>query len=105
MLRIAHLALLLLGVVFGLSAHIPRQTAAPNQGATGSVEGRVTVAGQPVAGLALWLVPRNEYQTITETDADGRYRFERVPPEHYWVTAVSRRYVTSGQPTWGIQGV
>ena len=98
MLRTSHVALLVLSGFLGLSAGISHQDPASAKQSTGSVEGRVTVAG--------WLVPRNEYTEGTETDSNGRYRFEQVPPGPYWVEAISPRYVKSHQDSLtAMQGV
>ena len=65
----------------------------------GSVSGRVTIQGKPAPGLELVLSPEEDYYetekpraTIT-TDQDGRYQFENVSANHYWLRVKSREYL------------
>ena len=66
---------------------------------SGSVSGRVTIQGKPAPGLELVLSPEKDYYesekpraTIT-TDQDGRYQFEDVPANHYWLKVKSLEYL------------
>lgn len=58
---------------------------------TGAIEGLVTKAGEPVANISINASPRsiaNSSNFVVKTGADGRFRFERVAPDKYLVSAM-----------------
>jgi hypothetical protein len=68
----------------------------PAPGRPGSISGRITIQGNFAPGIPVALHPRHEKTIATSsTDAEGRYRFNDVPPGHYRIEVPQREYVTA----------
>jgi hypothetical protein len=85
---------------FLIALFLMRQVSAapPENGASGVVEGVVrTAAGNPAAGVRVTAVvpppadgdvsSNATMASIAQTDAEGRYRLEKIPPGQYYISA------------------
>jgi carboxypeptidase family protein len=64
---------------------------------TGSIRGRVATArGAPIAGAVVQAYGPEGFMPAVESDALGRYVFDRLPPGDYRVLAFKRGYITPG---------
>jgi len=70
------------------------QSQAPDQIQPGAVTGRLLAPnGRPAAGVRIAAVPADDKTGaaalfgITQTDANGRYRIEKIPPGRYYIFA------------------
>jgi protocatechuate 3,4-dioxygenase beta subunit len=65
----------------------------------GAIEGTITRGGQPVPRYQVTAAPHpiaNNASFVVKTDADGRYRFERLVPGDYLVTATGGMHPIAG---------
>ena len=99
-------AALLAAVAASALAQAPAVDSAKPQ--PGSISGRVTLDGKPVAGIPVRL-PRAEYDPeqkrpmMATTDADGKYEFAEVPPGRYFLAPYAPGY-TGPNLGWGFAG-
>src|SRR5581483_1962016 len=91
-------ALLLMAATLSLSVAAPSQAVSPQSrevNATGTIAGRVTVAGKPAANIpvAVMADPQrtmvNRYIGNSTTDADGHFQITHVPAGRFYVMAVA----------------
>src|SRR5436853_7103454 len=85
--RFSLFAALLLSAMNGAQAQSSSNEAKP---ATGSVTGRATVSGKPVAGVGVMLMSSNYFDQRAPlhkgtTDIDGKFKIDRVPAARYYV--------------------
>jgi hypothetical protein len=86
-----------LGTASEIAQGQPRDPRAAQVTGTGSISGRITAAdtGLPIhrAVVSLFAQKRRVY-----TDHEGRYRFDRLPPGSYTVSAIAGPYRVDYQP-------
>src|SRR5437868_4549354 len=94
------LARVLLLMALSLSAPVsaPSQSVSPQArevNATGTIAGRVTIAGKPAANIPVAVMsdpqrsPRQRVVGSSTTDADGHFQITHVPAGRFYVTAVA----------------
>jgi protocatechuate 3,4-dioxygenase beta subunit len=87
-----------------MSILIEAQTRSGEPSGTGSISGRVTSGGKPLAGLGVALQPiqssgqpaSRQSALRTQTDAEGRYQFTGVVAGNYQLLVISPLYVQTG---------
>ncbi|HJQ22528.1 MAG TPA: carboxypeptidase-like regulatory domain-containing protein [Blastocatellia bacterium] len=90
--------LLLMVVTLSFTVSAPSQSVAPQSrevNATGTIAGRVTVAGKPAANIPVAVMPdpqrtlQERYVGNSTTDADGHFQITHVPAGRFYVMAVA----------------
>lgn len=99
-------ALLLMAVTLGTAVSAPSQSAAPQSkevNATGTVAGRVTIAGKPAANVPVAVMPdpqrtfNGRFVGSATTDADGHFQISHVPAGRFYVIAAAPAFYYEGE--------
>src|SRR5882724_2919745 len=94
LVRVALLLLFIHGVPQGQDG----QATQSDKLRTASISGKVTLAGEPVSGVRVTLVPNENDPAVarTRTDGDGRYSLDSLPSGYYSVKVRFPGYVAVG---------
>jgi Carboxypeptidase regulatory-like domain len=91
-------ALLLMAITLSATVSAPSQSVSPQSreaNTTGTIAGRVTIAGKPAANVPVAVMPdpqrapRERFVGSSTTDADGHFQITHLPAGRFYVTAVA----------------
>ncbi len=109
--RLAEIALMIIAVAPTPYSHLPKESRM-QQPSTGTIAGKVTVDGKPVAGIRIILLRadkavspnRADFNIQTVVGEDGGFRLSGVPPGTFVLTAAGGAYVLADSGTSGSLG-